>query len=120
MPVRRATGQSLRGYSTSMKSTEQVPDAHRGSSLVLHYVTKVWSDVPRDWPGLQPHAGGQTATSRPYAYRRPRATSQPGALGRGGPRHNPGGLLRPSAGKSWRPAIGHGRIGPHRIRKSRI
>jgi hypothetical protein len=26
---------------------------------VLHYVTKVWSDVPRDWPGLQPHAGGQ-------------------------------------------------------------
>ena len=35
-----------------MKSTEQVPDAHRGSSLVLHYVTKVWSDVPRDGPGL--------------------------------------------------------------------
>jgi hypothetical protein len=50
MPVRRATGQSLRGYSTSMKSTEQVPDTHRGSSLVLHYVTKVWSDVPWDWP----------------------------------------------------------------------
>jgi hypothetical protein len=33
-----------------MKSTEQVPDTHRGSSLVLHYVTKVWSDVPWDWP----------------------------------------------------------------------
>ena len=71
MPVRRATGQSLRGYSTSMKSTEQVPDAHRGSSLVLHYVTKVWSDVPRDWPGIQPHAGGKrlhvdhTLTGRP-------------------------------------------------------
>src|SRR4029077_20498071 len=29
MPVRRATGQSLRSYSTSTKSTEQVPDAHR-------------------------------------------------------------------------------------------
>jgi hypothetical protein len=113
MPVRRATGQSLRGYSTSIKSTEQVPDAHRGSSLVLHYVTKVWSDDPRDWPGLQ------TARRRSNGYistiRLPEAPSNvkvPVLAGAAGP-----GIIL--AGYPDRPpekltaCYRHGRIDPH-------
>ena len=118
MPVRRATGQSLRGYSTSMKSTEQVPDAHRGSSLVLHYVTKVWSDVPR---------GRARASNRTQAVKRlhpdhtlagrPEQRHGSGARRRGGPGHNPGGLLGPSGRKKLTACYRHGRIDPHQLRK---
>ncbi len=98
MPVRRATGQSLRGYSTSMKSTEQVPDAHRGSSLVLYYVTKVWSDVPWDWPRATTARRRSNST-----IRLPDAPSNVTALalaGVAGPDIILAGYPGPSAGRS--------------------
>lgn len=51
MPVRRATGQSLRGYSTSMKSTEQVPDAHRALPWCFTSSPRSGATSPGTGPG---------------------------------------------------------------------
>ena len=85
--------------------------------MVLHYVTKVWSDVPWDWPR------DTTARRRSNGYistiRLPDAPSnvRPGARGRGGPGHNPGGLLGAVRRKKLTACYRHSRIDPHRIRK---
>ena len=51
MPVRRATGQLLRGYSTSMKSTEQVPDAHRALPWCFITSPRSGATSPETGPG---------------------------------------------------------------------
>jgi hypothetical protein len=106
MPVRRATGQLLRGYSTSMKSTEQVPDAHR--ALPWCFTTSPRSGATS--PGTGPGYNRTQAVKRLHLDHtltgRPEQRHGPDARRRAGPGHNPGGLPRLSVGKANGPAIG--------------
>ena len=85
MPVRRATGQSLRGYSTSMKSTEQVPDAHR--ALPWCFTTSPRSGATS--PGTGPGYNRTQAVKRLHLDHTltggPEQRHGPGARRRGGP-----------------------------------
>ena len=84
MPVRRATGQSLRGYSTSIKSAEQVPDAHR--ALPWCFTTS-----PRS---------GATSLGLAPGYNRTQAVKQlhPDHTLTGGPEQRHGPVLAGAAG----------------------
>jgi hypothetical protein len=82
MPARRATGQLLRGYSTSMKSTEQVPDAHRALPWCFTTSPRSGATSPGTGPGC----------NRTQAVKRPRLDHTP--TGPPEQRHGPGARRR--------------------------
>src|SRR5580700_2846283 len=117
MPARRATGQSLRGYSTPMKSTEQVLDAHRALPWCFTTSPRSGATSPGTGPGYNRTQAvkrlhlDHTLTGGPEQRRGLRCSP---------PRRGPGiilGATRAVRRKKRTACYRHGRIDPHQIRK---
>lgn len=116
MPTRRATGQSLRGYSTSMKSTKQVPDAHRALPWCFTSSPRSGATSPGTGPGYNRTQAVKRLHLDHTLTGGPEQRHGPVLAGVAGP-----GLIR--AGYPDRPpekltaCYRHDIIDPHRIRK---